>query len=79
MKEWNKCPGCGVTTSSVSSYCSGCGEPLTIVCSKCGKTWRFWELNKFCPYCGTPVEKHGITGTKAGHMVTNAGKQRVRL
>ncbi len=59
MTEWNKCPGCGATISSVAAYCPNCGESWTVKCSQCGASWRFWKFYKFCPTCGTPVEKRG--------------------
>jgi hypothetical protein len=54
-----KCPKCGATTGS-TDYCRECGEPLTIGCSDCGTTWRFWENIKFCPNCGAKAEKIGV-------------------
>ncbi|MBC8275945.1 MAG: zinc-ribbon domain-containing protein [Chloroflexi bacterium] len=57
MTEWNKCPGCGDTISSVAAYCPNCGEHWTVKCSKCEASWRFWKFHKFCPDCGAPVEK----------------------
>jgi predicted amidophosphoribosyltransferase len=62
MTEWNKCPGCGDTISSVAAYCPHCGEPWTVKCPGCGASWRFWKLYKFCPSCGTVVEKGSSKG-----------------
>jgi predicted amidophosphoribosyltransferase len=55
--EWNKCPGCGATICSMNAYCSNCGESLTVKCPQCASSWRFWKAQKFCPTCGTTVEK----------------------
>jgi predicted amidophosphoribosyltransferase len=79
MTNWNKCPSCGITTNSVSCYCPNCGEPWTIECVKCSRTWRFWESNRFCPYCGAPAEKHGVAMGKPGRVETKIGKPRARV
>lgn len=76
MINWNKCPSCGITSSSVPYYCPNCGEPWTIECPNCGRTWRFWEANKFCPNCGAPAEKHGLTKGKSGQVAVKIGKPR---
>jgi ribosomal protein L32 len=55
--EWNKCPGCGTTICSMDAYCPNCGESWTVKCSGCESSWRFWKFHKFCPACGTAVEK----------------------
>ena len=59
MDAWNKCPGCGITTSSVADFCPHCGEAWKVKCPHCEATWRFWKLHMFCPTCGAPVEKPG--------------------
>jgi len=64
MTQWNKCPGCEATISSVADYCPNCGEPWTIKCPECNRTWRFWISHKFCPNCGAKVEKRGVTRGK---------------
>ena len=74
MAEWNKCPGCGITISSLPDYCPNCGEPWTIECTNCGKTWRFWEYAKFCPNCGTPLKKHGVTKDTQRQAAPKVGK-----
>lgn len=48
-----KCPRCGRAVSSGEDYCPNCGEPLTIRCENCAKTWRYWQNYLFCPKCGT--------------------------
>ena len=55
--EWNKCPGCGATICSVADYCPNCGESWTVKCPQCASSWRFWKAQRFCPTCGTAVEK----------------------
>lgn len=49
---WNRCPGCGQSTSSSARYCPACGEPLVVRCPQCGESWRFWNARRFCPRCG---------------------------
>ena len=78
MNRWNRCPGCGITTSRVASYCPECGESWVIECINCGKTWRFWELHKFCPSCGKPVIRQGVTQRKSSNAGTIIGKPKVR-
>jgi membrane protease subunit (stomatin/prohibitin family) len=74
MTDWNKCPGCGITVSGVPDYCPNCGELWTIECSNCGITWRFWENYKFCPNCGAPAGKHGVTRGKQERVAPEVGK-----
>ena len=74
MIEWNKCPGCGITINSVAQYCPNCGEPWTVKCSECGTSWRFWKFHKFCPSCGTAVERRGIAKGKRGQSASEIGK-----
>jgi len=77
MTEWNKCPGCGITISGAPDYCPNCAEPWTTQCPNCGITWRFWESHKFCPDCGAPAEKLGITRGKQRQVTPEVGKPRV--
>jgi predicted amidophosphoribosyltransferase len=79
MTSWNKCPACGTTTSSLCSYCPQCGEPWTIECAGCGRSWRFWEQHSFCPHCGTPVEKRGAGLPNPAPAATGIGKPRRRV
>ncbi len=74
MTEWNKCPGCGATISSVAAYCPNCGEPWTVKCSRCGASWRFWKFYKFCPGCGAAVEKLGNIPGKQRQAAQEGGK-----
>lgn len=49
------CPNCDKDVSG--KFCSDCGakRPERRVCSNCGNVLQ--PANKFCPECGTPVEK----------------------
>lgn len=54
-----KCPKCQAPASGDADFCSHCGAPWNVECSKCGKSWRFFYQYKFCPRCGEPVSKQG--------------------
>jgi predicted amidophosphoribosyltransferase len=54
-----KCPKCQAAASGDAEFCSQCGTPWNVECSKCGKIWRFFYQYKFCPRCGEPVSKQG--------------------
>ncbi len=56
MKEIFKCPKCGMVTWGYLKHCINCGEALTIICAKCGCSWRYVHNYKYCPSCGTRVE-----------------------
>ena len=60
MENLFKCPKCGESTGN-EDYCPNCGEPLTLVCQKCGTKWRYWQNIKFCPNCGTKSENIGVS------------------
>jgi membrane protease subunit (stomatin/prohibitin family) len=77
MTEWNKCPGCGITTNSSDDYCPYCGEPWTIQCPNCGMTWRFWRDFRFCPSCGKSVEKQGVNRDMQKQSMPEIGKPKV--
>ncbi|QUL99246.1 MAG: zinc ribbon domain-containing protein [Candidatus Fermentithermobacillus carboniphilus] len=52
-----KCPSCGRPVAAFETYCTQCGERLTITCSNCGEAWRFWRNYRYCPKCGARCEK----------------------
>jgi len=69
MRIWNKCPKCLTTIEGGTDFCPNCGEPWTIRCQYCDLTWRFWEDRKFCPDCGTKVEKPGVSKFSHSHAL----------
>ncbi len=46
------CPHCGKPTAK-GKFCSECGQPLELVCPKCGA--KLSPGTKFCPECGEKV------------------------
>ncbi len=56
MKKIFKCPECEIVTWGSLKYCVRCGAALTIICTKCGCSWRYVHNYKYCPSCGTKVE-----------------------
>ena len=56
MKDVFKCPKCKIVTWGNLKYCIDCGQALTIICAKCGCSWRYIYNYKYCPSCGTKVE-----------------------
>ena len=45
------CPKCGEELEDGATFCTNCGEKLTVSCPKCGKALK--PGAKFCSGCGT--------------------------
>jgi hypothetical protein len=58
-----KCPKCGITTWGNLKFCPNCGEALTIKCPECKYEWRYICEYKYCPSCGTKVNRISRTAT----------------
>ena len=51
MEQTCVCPKCGAANAASQSFCTACGERLSLICSNCNANVQP-GLN-FCPYCGT--------------------------
>jgi predicted amidophosphoribosyltransferase len=58
-----KCPKCGNVTGGNEKFCEECGQPLNIICPKCGEGWRFMFDYNFCPSCGHNMKNVGTNKT----------------